>query len=324
MHLYLNDKLVEDIKRHVPHNAQLVDTLSDMLSLGKEAIYRRLKGDVPFTFEEAVRIAAHFNLSIDRIMQSVDFGNNSRARRGDILSGSAEHYMDRYRHLLEALGEGLLNIYSKGSGAVFQTAANQLPYNLFARFEMLARFEVYKWAFLKEGSRPGFGLVNMIKRPDVLQAEARLLEICENMPHIRLILDRNIFRNIAANIRYFVRRELITPTECGQLKLELERLIDGLEQICSQGVNAAGSEVMIYLSDIALDSTYSLIENGNEIASVSRVHFIDYIFNTQRQDQEDKIWIESLKRYSTLITQSGETERFGFFSEQRRMLETTL
>ena len=44
--------------------------------MGKEAIYRRLRGEVPFTFQEAAVISKELGISLDRIA-GVSFSNNA-------------------------------------------------------------------------------------------------------------------------------------------------------------------------------------------------------------------------------------------------------
>ena len=49
----LNTNLIEAAKEKFPAKGQLANILMDTLYMGQEAIYRRLRGEVPFTFQEA-------------------------------------------------------------------------------------------------------------------------------------------------------------------------------------------------------------------------------------------------------------------------------
>ena len=53
----LNTNLIEAAKEKFPAKGQLANILMDTLYMGKEAIYRRLRGEVPFTFQEAAIIS---------------------------------------------------------------------------------------------------------------------------------------------------------------------------------------------------------------------------------------------------------------------------
>lgn len=49
----LNNNLIEALKMKIPDGVNLANELMDVLYIGKEAVYRRLRGEVPFTLAEA-------------------------------------------------------------------------------------------------------------------------------------------------------------------------------------------------------------------------------------------------------------------------------
>lgn len=57
----LNTSLIEAVKEKLPLKENLANLLIDTLYIGKEAIYRRLRGEVPFTLEEAALISSVAN-----------------------------------------------------------------------------------------------------------------------------------------------------------------------------------------------------------------------------------------------------------------------
>ena len=48
-----NANLIEAMKEKLPLKGQLADMLMDTLYIGKEAVYRRLRGEVPLTLQES-------------------------------------------------------------------------------------------------------------------------------------------------------------------------------------------------------------------------------------------------------------------------------
>ena len=53
----LNTGLVNAVREKLPSKDNLANALMDILYIGKEAIYRRLRGEVPFTLTEAAIIS---------------------------------------------------------------------------------------------------------------------------------------------------------------------------------------------------------------------------------------------------------------------------
>ncbi|MCC8143876.1 MAG: hypothetical protein LIO97_08295 [Tannerellaceae bacterium] len=68
----LQAELSTAIQKRVPDRPKLVNMLMEILFLEREAVYRRLRGKVPFTFAEVVTITRKFYLSLDEIIQMGD------------------------------------------------------------------------------------------------------------------------------------------------------------------------------------------------------------------------------------------------------------
>lgn len=76
----LNIGLIEAIKKKIPSKGSIANLLMDILYIGKEAIYRRLRGEVPFTFAEAAIISRKLEISLDDII-GLYFNDNSTSNR---------------------------------------------------------------------------------------------------------------------------------------------------------------------------------------------------------------------------------------------------
>ena len=67
----LYDNLLNAVREKIPQRTVLVNTLVDLLCIEKEAVYRRLRGEVAFTFAEIVTIANEFGISLDNLIGTV-------------------------------------------------------------------------------------------------------------------------------------------------------------------------------------------------------------------------------------------------------------
>lgn len=67
----LYDNLLNAIKEEFPQKTNLVNALVDLLCIEKETVYRRLRGEVAFTFAEIVTIANAFGISLDNLVGTV-------------------------------------------------------------------------------------------------------------------------------------------------------------------------------------------------------------------------------------------------------------
>ena len=103
----------------------------------------------------------------------------------------------------------------------------------------------------------------------------------------------------------------------------IARREERLEELAARGKSKTGNDVKIYISNINFEATYSYLETDTIQLSLIRIYSINSITT---QDSEMfrglKEWIQSLKKFSTLISESGEMQRIQFFKQQREIIDT--
>lgn len=321
----LNDKFIAAVKQRFSSKAALVPTLSEILSLSKESIFRRLRGDVPFSFDEAIKISIRLDISIDRLADaSTVMTQNKWAVMDMEMISTPSGYYEQYCRRLEMYGTVFRNM-QHAKAAKIQCAVNTLPYSFALPFETLHRFQIYKWSYLTQGVQPDFCFSKMEIPAKAQDVERRLLSEYRRIPRFFCILDKKVFTSVISDIQYFSQQGLISEPELQQLKTDLLGVITYLERITACGVNDAGNETAIYLSGMDLDATYIHMEYDGQSLSVHRTYFVDtFNFYNAKLCRIQKDWIELLKRYSMSITQSGEKQRFEYFNKQRELVEGIL
>ena len=115
---------------------------------------------------------------------------------------------------------------------------------------------------------------------------------------------------------------MISADDVKELKNELLPLLHEFEQMSVKGEFSNGNKVAIYLSNINFEATYTYIEKGDFQISLFRVYSINSMDSQNSQICTlQKNWIQSLKRHSTLISESGEVQRITFMEEQKNIIE---
>ena len=66
----LYESFLAELRKKVPQGAKLTNTLVDMLYIEREAVYRRLRGEVPFTFMEVMTITKELGISLDNLTET--------------------------------------------------------------------------------------------------------------------------------------------------------------------------------------------------------------------------------------------------------------
>ena len=107
------------------------------------------------------------------------------------------------------------------------------------------------------------------------------------------------------------------------LKEELLQLLGVVEHLSIKRRVQRKQESVFLSVNISFEATYSYIEKHDYQVSLLRVYSINsmdsqssYICQMQRN------WIQSLKRHSILVSESGEAQRIAFLQKQLEVINT--
>ena len=222
----LNAALIAAIQNGTPEYTNPAAILTDKLNIGREAAYRRLRGEVPFTFGEAAVLSAQMNFSLDRAVGAVDFGNV-------LFRLSFNDYHTALEDYTGVIDQDTLfyREVSPDTDAEQAIAGNSFPRMLYMRYEGLTNFKLFKWLYQQ-------GLVDCsttkfedMKVPDaLLQSYRDLLKEAQLMPSTTLVFDGSCTKRWVNAICAFRNMHLITDQSVEMLKGELLQLLDELDK----------------------------------------------------------------------------------------------
>ena len=177
----LYENLVTAIKDKFPGRGVLTNKLADLLMLEKEAVYRRLRGDVPFTIFEIATIAAKLDISLDHIIGcSSGKSRPFQMKMVNFLNPSEEDY-----EMLENFVNELRYLKDDPNSEV-GGALNILPQSLVLGYRHIYRFYLFKWIYQCGNVMPA--RYSQIEPPDRLQLinSEIVTEVCQaaNAYHI--------------------------------------------------------------------------------------------------------------------------------------------
>ena len=90
-------ELINEMRERIAPKETLANFLTNTLCMGKEAVYRRLRGEVAFTFDEVALISHKLGISIDQIV-----GNHlSNRATFDLNLQNSPDPIDSYYEILE-------------------------------------------------------------------------------------------------------------------------------------------------------------------------------------------------------------------------------
>jgi len=276
--------LITAMKERIPKGQNLANSLADILYMGKEAVYRRLRGEVAFTIDEVALLSKKLGISIDQII-----GNHLSNRvTFDMNLLHSPNTLESYYEIISRYQQ--IFDYVKGDDTTeVYTASNLLPFTLYSSYEYMSKFRLCRWIYQNGQMKTPNSLAEM-------QVEDRIVKAHNN---------------------------LITEDDVAHLKDELYQLLSVMETLSVKGEFSEGRKVSFYLSNIDFEATYTYIEKQDYQVSLLRVYSINSMDSQSPQIcQIQRNWIQSLKRHSTLISESGEAQRIEFLQKQRTVIDT--
>ena len=305
------------IQQKIPQRAMLANTLTDLLDIEKDAVYRRLRGDANFTFTEMALIARNMGISLDSIA-----GIENLQSKPSKMNISRQVNPTEFDYEMFEGHVNLLKSIKDEPATKIWGAGNLLPHYLYQDYEYLTRFYRFLWNQLSGyGTTCPYHEIIVPERLLVLQKETCLY--ARHISSTLYVFDSMVFQRLATNIRYFARIRLINEDDVQLIRNDLIDLLNNLEKLAIRGKHEdTGNEVSIFISDMDCDTNYSCLKSRN----IQMTLFWAFILNAivSMDDEvfnETTTWIRSLQRTSTLISFSGEITRNAFFNAQRKIIE---
>ncbi|MBK5720924.1 hypothetical protein JGH11_08580 [Dysgonomonas sp. Marseille-P4677] len=306
-------KLIDIISRYVPEDEKLVDFISGLIHLGKEASYRRIRCEVEFTLSEVVTIAKKLNINLTSLIIR-EGGEKVTCNLRLIDETSAVH---GYIKKIEA-DLNILEGFEKKSGSTFYTVNRSIPELFYFPYTYLTKLKLFKIQFNKGTVQPL--PLAQIDIPDVLSKVRQ--EYWDEIKLFKLIfiLDPNLLTSVVNDISFFYNLNLITEEEKNQLKRELISVLDTINESASTGLYR-GKKVSFYVSHVTLALSHSLIVSKGLEASIINLHYPNSLLSfDQEMTQAQMKRLQIIKKCSSLISQSGELNKIAFLNRQREKL----
>lgn len=311
----VHNALINILKERTPLGENPVDILTNILPISKEAAYRRLRGEISLTLEEAVRLAQKLGVSLDNIVEVEKDGKycfHTSLFWPDPIKG----YMSTMENMMDLLSDA-----AKRPGAHYYSAMNVLPFFIL-KYKSIVKLRLFKWLFKMNSNGKRIHISEVIVPEKILEMHRACYDEFMKIP-ASLILDSKVIENLVNDLRYFFDLNLVSSEDIEALKIDLHAFINDLELLANTGKYPNGVRLMIYISNVFLDAAYDYIESEDHQVSAINVYGINYFFCDNKDVcAAQKEWIEFLMRYSTLISFSGEKQRMEYFLHQRKLIDS--
>jgi hypothetical protein len=315
----LNKMLAERILEKIPSTVKPVEYLMATLGLARESVYRRKRGELSFSFKEIVKLSKALNFSIDEVIDK----NGGDKVVFDIRNNALYDSEETFTVMLE----GYLNLVKKKYKAnhVEITITQNRVMPIYAlRFKHLFKFIYYKWMHQGYQVPLNFYYADALVPSEILALKDKLILYINQISNYTFIIDPLTYKNTFDEILYYYERGLLTKEELLVLKEDLLSLLKYTESLVQRGVSDFGTTYQFYLSSLNIESNTIYAKYDDMVESFLWLYYVNPInTNDKYMCAIHKRWVDSMRRYSSLITHSNEILQTKFYNEQYKYLENT-
>jgi hypothetical protein len=289
-----------------------------LLSIEREAVYRRLRKDVLLSAEEIIKIASAWELSLDEIT-NINSGQYS-------FQMKQMNYLEPSNEEIRFLNSVIQGIYNQKNypKAEFMDICNKLPRQFLAGYHYLNHFFLFKWKYQYRSENEPIPFSKIPVSQEKLNITTEYYKAIKYVPISNFIFDRNIFEYLINDIKYFYSIYLITDKEKELIKKDLNDLINYLQEVANKGCYPETlNKVNLYISQINVDTnySYSVSPEVNVCFIVVFEKFEIFSFNSEMVNNF-MAWMQLKKRTSIQISEVDERSRIEFFTKQRKLINS--
>ena len=310
------DVFLEELHKRHHNKAALTEALMDLLSIEREAAYRRLRKNVMFPVDEMVKIASTWKISLDEV---IGISSNEISFRTNLFnyivpSNTDLDSMQRVVKWCDSLG--------KIPDLEYLEASNKMPRSLSSGFPYLRRLELLNWMY-----QHGTGEVLPFSQVDFPPQAAKLsTEYNQCMKQLAItshIWDEMLFQQMIRGIRYLQSINLISNDDKELIKSDLLKFLDYMSNVATKGYwLETGKKVNLYISHINIETNYSYFYSETLKLCIVHAFVKNEIYTTNPVMVESfKKWMQLKKRASVLISETDEKSRVDFFRKQYALVE---
>ncbi len=320
----LQDQILGEVLSRYPKRSAAVESLSKLLGVCHDAIYRRFRGDTILSPNEIELLARTYNLSIDSYIYN----------RSDSLFFSYSGFAEKISNMGEYLDEviGNLNKIQLLPDVKIYYAAREIPFFYYSFFPELICFKLYIWGrtvwefdYLKNRSFE----FDVMSHPEMEKTKQVLKSYLEIDTYE--LWSPNIMHNTLSQIEYFSNMDLFKNRSdalvlCDKLLELIEHwrnmAQEGSKYFIEPGAEAPQSSFNLFHHEMLVTSDIILVSSPAKKVLFNIYNNPNYLVTTNEQIcQHQADWFEKAISKSIPISKNNEKSRALYFNGLKRKVQ---
>ena len=315
-------RLFEVIKSKIPDQYRLADVIEELLNVGTDAAYRRIRGETELSFSQLVKICEKFNLSMDEFL-NYKSSQGALFSYGPVTLSDQNSFISNLNTLLERF-----TILKSSAEKEFCFSALDIPFYHFAKFPELVFFKQYVWNdTMSRKSVPYNEFYRDLEKDKIVSIFEKIHNTDMMIPSKEVWTNQTVDTILRLIEHYYEIGAFESKKTVALLLEQLSGLLDMIKQFADDGYKGGERKTPfnLYLCPVDLESTFMLIRSEKRMFCTVRLSTV----NTISTDNEFicmriQKWFDDLVSKSTQISSISVKERFRFFQASKNKIEELL
>ncbi|HCO67970.1 MAG TPA: hypothetical protein DIT04_09495 [Dysgonomonas sp.] len=320
----LHEKFVDYLHSLYPSKKELINILEDILKIERESISRRLKGQVFFTANEIGKIAEKLNISLNYIM---DNNNDSIFLPLNLAIPQAiesvDDYFKQFYYDLDLLSE-MKKISPLQLGYVFDI----FPIEFYLPYKNLCKYMYFKSMTLFVRTK-FFDKFSSWQLPEYINKYHNVLIECLNKAEsIFYVWNNTLIWNFIKDLNLSYKLRLIDNEDVQLIKKDIHDLLEEIvrkSKTVTKNTEIKTRSIDLYISSININFSASYLHSSTQsLVQYRSPTLYSKIYRNTKEFYTVYNWMNSMKKLSTLISNSSIVDRNLFFEEQHKIVDNML
>ena len=313
------------VQARLPEHLNVVDTLGELLGIGSDSTYRRLRGETALSFEEAQLISSHFGISMDAA--GIDALNRVDFDAGHPIETAAD-----YAKYTQRLVSRMLQIEDGKQQSHMYYLAQDFPLFYVYLFPQISRLKSFYWGrsilALPDFQHVTFGQFTISK--ERFQAGLEVMRSYAQLNASEVWTSRSFLATLK-QIQYCWETGLIIELRDALAILEeMDELIEviRIQSTAGQKINPltrqpTGAPFHFYITDLSVGNNAVFLDRGHTKHTFLSFNTFNFIETTNRAfNRQTEKWIQELIRKSTKIEPGATSVRDQYLAKLKRQVDT--
>lgn len=299
------EALLKEIRRKIGDRS-LNDEIANILNISYDAAHRRTSLKAKFSFEEALELAKHYQISLDQYLGTE---NQLVVRRTQPVR-TTEDLLNYFENSLE-----ILDVFHNITNSQVYYSAKDIPFFYTISDSILSRFKFYVWMNLLNQDQ-FLSPFNEFKMEYHSPKNEMLIELYEKQNVTEIWNDTTIM-SVLRQISFYSEIGLLKKEEASLILEDLKKLLEDLEKKMLQKSN-----FQIFANDLVILNNSILFKNDQQCSFFIPFSMFGYMMTNDKMTCQDSLsYFEHQIKNSRSLNTSGNRDRKMFFNAMYQQIE---